>query len=75
MKRKRKYRASECVGCGEVISHERFHTYGYCAECFQRGLVPLGVIRESIRRVESGEIKTIPMVVYKRILALLEGEA
>lgn len=46
MKRKRKYRASECVGCGEVISHERFHTYGYCAECFQRGLVPLGVIRD-----------------------------
>ena len=36
---------------------------------------PLGVSRETIRRFETGEMKTIPVVVYKRILALLEGEA
>ena len=33
---------------------------------------PLGVSRETIRRFEAGEMKTIPVVVYKRILALLE---
>ena len=33
---------------------------------------PLGVSRETIRRFETGEMKTIPVVVYKRILALLE---
>ena len=35
---------------------------------------PLGVSRETIRRFEAGEMKTIPVVVYKRILALLEDD-